>query len=384
MPSHISPIVSSTILSWNCNSLNGKLKALNDLINPILHPHSNLPALIALCELRLKPYHFSRCPPRLNDYLFVTASLADQPGTGFFIHSSLAHRHRTDLPRPHSSQQQFMDICWLQIRLPQQSSDILIASIYVNTNHTDFDSNQHWNVLHDCLLVGLETGKRMIVVGDFNARHIELGDIMSNHHGKRLVNIIADCGLLCVNRELARGIATRPRSNTVIDLVFTSEEELITSLRVDTKHDCLLSTDHLPLLIQLQPSSFNSYTNGVFGSSFLQWRWQTVEATDENWSHFKHQLDIQLTKLKETMPLLDGTDAAASIECMWSNIRDCIVSAGDTAIGRTPFYGTIELVNHSSSSSRNDWFRKSGVATIYNEMKHTIKQARRHPSDSWY
>jgi hypothetical protein len=355
------------ILSWNCNSLNGKLRALNDLNHPALHPRSPLPALIALCELRLKSHHFTHCLPRLSNYLFVTPSQADRPGTGFFVHSSLAHRHRTDLPRPHLSQQQLMDICWLQIRLPQQSSDVLVASIYINTNHTDFDSSQHWSVLHDCLLAGLETGKRMIVVGDFNARHIELGDITSNHHGERLVDIIADCGLLCVNTELARGIATRPHSNTVIDLVFTSDEELITSLRVDTNHDCLLTTDHLPLLIRLQHTSSNSHTNGVFGSSFLQWRWRTVEATDEDWSYFKHQLDTQLTELKETMPPLDDTDAATAIECMWSNIRDCIVNAGDTTIGRTPFSGTIEL-NRRNSSSRNGWFRKPGVEAIYNQI----------------
>src|SRR4029077_14989266 len=102
---HMNQPVKSVILSWDCNSLNGKLRALTDLINPILHPRLPLPALIALCELRLKQYHFSHCPPRLPGCLFVTASVADHPGTGFFVHSSLAHRHRTDLPRPSTSQE---------------------------------------------------------------------------------------------------------------------------------------------------------------------------------------------------------------------------------------------------------------------------------------
>jgi exonuclease III len=112
-PPHNHQPVNPMILSWNCNSLNGKLRALNDLINPILHPHTPPPALIALCELKLKPYHFTRCPPRLSNYLFVSASLADHPGAGFFVHSSLPHRHRTDLPRPLLQHQKVIDICWL-------------------------------------------------------------------------------------------------------------------------------------------------------------------------------------------------------------------------------------------------------------------------------
>jgi hypothetical protein len=374
MMANIPNTVSNTILSWNCNSLNGKLRTLNDLTNPALHPHLPLPALIALCELRLKSYHSTQYPPHLNNYQFITASLADHPGTGFFIHPSLAYRHRIDLLRPTLLQQQFMDICWLQIRLPQLTSDILVASTYVNTNHTEFISSEHWNALRDCLLTGVDTGKRIIVVGDFNARHTEFGDFIFNRHGEKLIDLMVECGLTCANVEFARNIATHPRSGSVIDLVFTNDEELISDLQVDVNHEYLLSTDHLPLLTQLHNSSTSSSNNGLFPSAAPRWRWKAIEAIDVNWSFYQYELNTGLTQLIKSNTYLNYTDPTESIEAMWNKIRDCIVRAADASIGRTPFSGTLQL------SAYHRWVYSPGISTAYNEMKTICQRAKHYPN----
>jgi len=139
--------VGNTCLVWNCNSLSlDKQSQLDDLINPHTSPLSAAPAVIALCEVRLRLVDGP--VPKLFGYSWVSASSVNTPGCGFFVHSSLPHRmHNAQLHRPSVPDLRVMDVCWLQVRLPQALSDILIACVYLITNHPDFDHARHWGVL---------------------------------------------------------------------------------------------------------------------------------------------------------------------------------------------------------------------------------------------
>ena len=346
-------VVGNTCLVWNCNSLSlDKQSQLDDLINPHTSPLSAAPAVIALCEVRLRLVDGP--VPKLFGYSWVSASSVNTPGCGFFVHSSLPHRmHNAQLHRPSVPDLRVMDVCWLQVRLPQALSDILIACVYLNTNHPDFDHARHWGVLEQCLDSGRQTGRDLLVVGDFNAQHTILGARKDSASGVRLLTVVNHLGLTCLNAVYSPGVVTRPSisaldgGGTTIDLAFTSSTGIISGLRVGNHSNIShsdtvdLESDHLPLWVHFAGHQNRSGSTAAERQTSAP-KWRCTQASEADWSAYTTLLQLHLSGVRDELiqklstHCLSPSESAAenTIQLCWGRIRDLIVATGDATIGR--------------------------------------------------
>ena len=76
---------------------------------------------------------------------------------------------------------------------------------------------QDWNVLHSCLARVVASDQPVIIDGDLNARHKDLGDSVTCPAGKYLIESASKLGLSIVNAALAFGVSTSRHSTAIID-----------------------------------------------------------------------------------------------------------------------------------------------------------------------
>ena len=379
---------------WNCNHLNkDKLSQLQDLISPRLSLLSSLPAVMALCEIHLKP---SKTPlpnlPKLLGYTFVTSSSINTPGCGFFVHSSIPHRLQPpSLLRPPDTDLAVMDVCWVQLRLPSYHRDLLFACVYFNTNSPFFDPDRHWDILRDCLESGCQTGKDIIVLGDFNSQHIELGATHSNPNGTKLLTLTRQLQLSSLNYIHTPNQITRPSTSasssttgTTIDLVFTSNPLVVqqmnignndTQLSIHNTNDHLIS-DHLPIWVHFTQAANNiSADNGNSAAP----RWKCLQAKEEDWTDYKETLEHRLQRVKDiiTLPLVNASsphvdEALSLVTESWNILRDEIIAAASVTIGRQ---GSTSGV----SKHQDSYWRQPGVREAAAQLKASRRQFNHRP-----
>src|SRR6185312_11412226 len=224
-------------------------------------------------------------------------------------------------------------------RLPNTHRDTLLACVYINTHSSDFDSNRHWTVLEECLESGLDTGRDLLVVGDFNAEHTELGGRHDTVPGRRLAAIKDNLDLVCINRIHCPNVITRPspllvldRGGSTIDMAFCNSHSLITKMTVDSHADTSdsvtgLHSDHLPLLIDLRSARSESYQLALQPSAP---RWGCREATEGDWGAYSALLETRLRHLQPTLEnqLTLPHPPTDVIESAWAALRDVIVEVG--------------------------------------------------------
>ena len=347
---------------------------------------------MALCEIHLKP---SKTPlpnlPKLLGYTFVTSSSTNTPGCGFFIHSSIPHRLQPpNLLRPSGTDLSVMDICWVQLRLPSSHHDLLFACVYFNTNSSLFDPGRHWGLLHQYLESGCQTGRDIIVLGDFNSQHIELGALQSNSSGIQLLTLTQQLQLISLNYIHTPNQITRPSNSalssttgTTIDLVFTTNPLLVQQMKIgnnDTQLSILsandqLVSDHLPIWVHFTQAANSGDANS---NSTAAPRWKCLQAEERVWTEYKNILQDRLQRMKAiiTLPLLDicpshPDEALGLITESWNLLRDEIVSAASVTIGRQGFSGT--------SKHQDSYWRQPGVREAAMQLKASRRNFNHHP-----
>ena len=360
------------------------------MVHPRLTNMPSLPAVIALCETRLKADDV----PTVKGYSWVSSSKPGYPGCGFFVHNSIPHRlHGQDtvstLLRPSGTDLSIIDICWLQARLPNTQRDMLIACVYINTNSRDFDNNRHWTILEQCLESGLDTDRDMLVVGDLNAEHVELGGRRNTVAGRRLAAVVNNLDLVCLNRLHCPEVVTRPspllvleNGGSTIDLAFSNSSSLVTTMAVD-RHadtsDCItgLHSDHLPLIIHLDSCCKTGSDSQQFTLQPSKPRWKCREATDTDWQSYTNLLESCLQQLEPSLvaQLAQHHSPLDTVESVWASLRDIIVEVGEITIGRYRNVG-------GAVRNIDPYWKQPGVAEAAAALKAAHRRYKHYPNDS--
>ena len=142
---------------------------------------------------------------------------------------------------------------FVEVVLPSHLHPIIIGSVYCTPN-----DKQQWALLRSTMIAATNYSRNnnieLIIFGDINARHSSFGDQFiglnsssSTIHprGTNLVALADDLNLSIMNSLLCYGRATYHRSQSILDLVISSNPSLIATLTPDNSID--LVSDHTPL-----------------------------------------------------------------------------------------------------------------------------------------
>src|SRR5262249_35743843 len=88
----------------------------------------------------------------------------------------------------------------------------------------------------------------VVLVGDFNIRHAQLGDSTSAGHASRFLKFLDRHALTVLNVRDCWGLPTREKSGSVLDLAITNRPELFT-LKIGRFPVC---SDHSSLTLELK------------------------------------------------------------------------------------------------------------------------------------
>ena len=253
MASHRNDIGGCGLL-WNCNRLSSvKSFQLSRIASPHSYPpHSHPPSphlptqplFIALTESKLTsvddipplPGYIHYHTPAVTDPLVPHRS--ESGGLILYIRSSVSSEHRPLLQ--HSSPYSLL----VESHLPSIGRCIL-GVFY----HREKDPNSLNSILK-CMDSARTIGVPLVLVGDFNARHITWCST-TNSFGTRLFDYCSTSHLFVVNSLLAPHLPTRVSgsSSSTIDLLISSHPHLFASVHPDPSLE--VSSDHIPLTFSI-------------------------------------------------------------------------------------------------------------------------------------
>lgn len=211
----------STILQWNCRSINSKKIDIYHLIN--LYK----PVIIAIQETWLKPgYNF-----KVSQYLCVREDRTDgYAGVALLVHNTIPFDH---IPIANHS----IDFSIIAVSI----NKICFVSVYIpHPTSSIFDEIE---------VIISQLPKPVLILGDFNAQHQAWGSTNSSYYGARILDIL-DSNNFCI---LNTGVATRrtqPHEGiSAPDLSLTTPglASLLTWKTLSSTYD----SDHYPILITL-------------------------------------------------------------------------------------------------------------------------------------
>lgn len=213
------------ILYWNADGIRTKQHELNDLAVGELNVD-----IIALCETRLADRS------RINIPGF-TCYRADKRGNGsgqgvaILVRVDIAHFITPALAT------QNLEAIGVSLNLP--NGEVMVCSVYQSPNLPLLTSDLD-------LLVA--TGNRLLIVGDFNAKHPYWSPGPTNPHGKKLLEYV-------VNNDI---IIHAPSEPTLVHYrtgLSPSTPDLLLAKNVHSINDIstahALSSNHLPVLVEI-------------------------------------------------------------------------------------------------------------------------------------
>jgi hypothetical protein len=168
------------------------------------------------------------------------------------LYSCLSHTYPTFAPSTYT-------MCtWFQLSSPLLTTPIILGTCYISNKLAPYPSADFMNFITLTHHVSAShPNYPCIIVGDFNSRH-KYWDSTSNSLGPSIYHnfILNDnyhfmCPFTLINKHFNNNstLPTRPASNSVIDLAFTSAPASISAFHVLS--DCYLLSDHYPIQIDL-------------------------------------------------------------------------------------------------------------------------------------
>ena len=161
----------------------------------------------------------------------------------------------------HDLQDSHCDALWVSVKV--NSTVLMIGNIYVNLSATSPNNlsaclRNIQNAFDYCNKYSI---KDILIVGDFNSRHISWGDTISNNNGKELAAFIGQHNLTCITPN-TQTFVTR-NGGSVIDLALMKGKlsNLYHSSSVDDCTELFTGAPtrgHLPILHQFKcPANAN-------------------------------------------------------------------------------------------------------------------------------
>lgn len=177
-----------------------------------------------------------------------------------------------------------------------------------------------------------------IVTGDFNCR-VNWEDRTSDADGRRLINFADD-------NFLTQWVDQPTRGNNILDLVFTTEDNLVTDLRVE---EALGTSDHNVIRFRVSVPSVDSVRMAHMKLDFRR----------ADFPSFERSLTGLVVPREE------------DIECVWSTFRNQFMDIQNSCI-------PMKRVT-SSGKQQPKWFNRE-IASAINSRKRAYRLAKEQPS----
>jgi hypothetical protein len=217
----------STVIQWNCRSINNKKSELIYLIN------KHNPFAVSLQETWLRPGTNFKIP----GFTCYREDRSDgYSGVALLISHYIPSSH---FPISHST-----DISIIAARIDK----LCIVSIYIP--HPSSSSSDEIDSIFSSL------PKPLLVMGDFNAQHQSWGSSTSSYYGNRVLDLM-DISNLCI---LNTGVPTRhtpPNEGISCPDLTLRSTNLASSLEWHT-YSSSLGSDHFPIIITFPCPIFKS------------------------------------------------------------------------------------------------------------------------------
>lgn len=264
------------ILTWNCQGIKYKTNELEILVNELDID------IVMIQETKINKQN----PPSINNYQSINKSNGNHHGLLTYIKRGI---NFTEIDKNFNE-------CENQIFI---IDNYAIINFYISPNS---------KLETETLKTLLDTKNKVIIVGDFNARHTEWKNYTNNANGKILKNFISNShGLLYHPQNNFTHFPDNNNRPSTIDLAIAKN---ITISEIETKGD--LNSDHLPVLITTNLK--NAMPN-------------TKIVTITNWDKFRTDIN-NITIINRNMP--DKNEINKEIKKLTSNIISCMDNASKT------------------------------------------------------
>lgn len=281
------------ILQWNCLSIRARKLDLQLLLQ------QHCISLCALSETWLR----NSIPFNISGYNFIRADRADgYGGVGILIRKNIVYDEIIlDLEGSN------LEACAIQISYKQ--CPMTVVSVYRPPNQlvTSNDLQRLFNQL----------SQPMIVLGDYNAHHVDWGCPATDSLGKRLLEIAEVENLVLLNDGTPTRISRPHEAPSAVDVTFATP-----SISLDISWKVLqdsYGSDHLPILLSFKNTRTASQT------IYPTYRWNIRRA---DWESYRTNIDILLQDFRESEDLnsdyerfCDSINSAASFAIPQNRIR---------------------------------------------------------------
>jgi hypothetical protein len=266
--------------------------------------------------------HFENFHPLYNSLYFPSRD-HNNGGLLFLIHKSLSFQTCPDINllqgenTSHST-----DIQWIKINFSTSNKgEFLVGSVYINPQTTSLRNIQP---IFNSIVRAYESELPFVIGGDFNAYHPS----WNNVHNEKIKNVQNKIGKYLFNAQLELNLTllntyyynqsepTRPNSNTVLDLIFTSDISFCDNFEILNSFS-FSTSDHLPVMCTIKSSQQQEFNPTE--TSKKQWRCN--EATVQDWKNYQFHLDFMLQKNSILESLNDKINECEELKWMESIIN---------------------------------------------------------------
>jgi len=336
-----------TIIHWNCHSFKTPEKhyELNTYIN------SFSPSIILLNETHLTN---QTSTPYFQNYKFISfPHKPNSSGIAIIFHKSLSytiHQQFQYLSSDSPSSLAIIETCIPSI------GNILIGSIYRHPNHTIIENKSAWNQICKIIKQVHQRPIPLLLIGDFNSRHIDFGDSINNSNGNSLSTFVSNNNLDCANIIFCNGKPTHfpddhKKLPSIADLIITNSIESIEKITILDPINNKSLSDHQPIIIQLLKQHLP-----IPQPHITHTKWLINENTD--WTNFQDHLTNNLSDFIFNFPTLPSSQPQQQINSLWLEFSSLIQLTALATIGKC------ELKNKTKK-----WFDNKDVKSKYINMK---------------
>ncbi len=404
MPSHRSSASPSAAIDasfncvfWNCNYL---YRSVDTLLGSILthaatYPSSPLYHLFAFVETKRDD---TRQLPSVPGYVWhERLHRANSGGLACLIHDSIGVRP-VDASHPSLAALSHgmaigMDaddssaIWWLELHPPHQPTPMLLAVVYLRPSVPAAVLDQ----LTRCLDTATRlwpADRPMLLLGDFNLRHSELGDAAVGSPGCAVANSFVQyldgADLTVLNRLLPAGTCTRPASRAMLDLAICNQTGLSWMADVSVgAPDLPLLSDHQCVVVRCLPPGVRWERPHPSGSEAdeaprIEWRLDALQS-EEGQDAFRAALEQRLLSCFPYAALEAEADrpAAAGAAAPHRSLSQLIESAYDTLLQCIHDAARVSMGVRRTQQRSVAWWCKPGVQQAYDAMHRAHRAWRR-------
>lgn len=282
-------------LYFNARSLLNKMNLFQNYVSEIK------PKVIAITETWAKP-EMPNGMYTLFGYDLLRVDRHDRRGGGVMIYTAGVNISRISLGSGSSPDFEFA-CCKLQLAT---NAFLGILCIYRPPNITNSGDLELISVVEEFLTLKLSYN---VILGDFNMPNADFNSLRAP---TKLMPFINCCEKYYLRQHVKE--STRPNSNSVLDLVFSTIGTHISGVSVE---ECLGSSDHsiINFLVDV-PSSYNSVKFSAPRRNYCKADWKLFYETisDTNWDLVFHTDDIEHVWKNFKKQLINATQAAIPLK----------------------------------------------------------------------